>query len=135
VKRGVIWCDRGWMPYHYGFCPNARAWGFEMVRLKLKVPPPYPAEYDGRCTHFECAKDRNACSIVTIRDGAKVSALTKAGMLIHEAMHVWRAMREAIGEHDPSSEFEAYSMQSIAMNLIYAYEQSRGPLFVKRSAK
>jgi hypothetical protein len=122
------------MPYHYGFCPNARAWDAEMARLKIKEPPPYPAEYDGRCTHFECAKDRNACSIVTLGKEAKPPRL-KVGMLIHEAMHVWRFMRYAIGEDAPSMEFEAYSMQSIASNLIRAYEKSRGPLFAKRMVK
>jgi len=122
------------MPYHYGFCPNKRAWDAEMLRLKLTDPPPYPAEYDGRCSHFECVKDRNACAIVTISDEPK-HPMTKVGMLIHEAMHVWRFMRYAIGEDAPSMEFEAYSMQSIASNLIRAYEQARGPLIAKRSAK
>lgn len=134
MKNRVIWCDRGWVPYHYGFCPNKRAWDAEMVRLKLKNPPPYPAQYDGRCTFLACANDRNACAIVTISDEAR-PALTKVGMLIHEAMHVWRAMREAIGEEAPSMEFEAYSMQSIARHLIEAYEQSRGPLTTRRLAK
>lgn len=127
----VIWCDRGWMPYHYGFCPNERAWNAEMKRLALKEHVPYPAEYDGRCTPFENSKDHNACALVTIRPAAK-TALMQVGMLAHEGVHVWQFMRSAIGEREPSIEFEAYSIQAITENLIKAYEMARGPLLSKR---
>jgi hypothetical protein len=50
------------------------------------------------------------------------------GYLVHEGSHVWRRMREAMGELAPSSEFEAYSLQAIVERLIIAYETSRGPL-------
>jgi len=58
----------------------------------------------------------------------KHSGVERVGLIVHEAMHIWRAMRESIGEHSPSAEFEAYSIQSIAQNLIAAYEKTRGKL-------
>lgn len=127
----VIWCDRGWMPYHYGFCPNEIAWDREMKRLDIKELVPYPAEHDGRCTPFENSNDHNACALVTVRPAAK-SALQQVSMLVHEATHVWQFMRAAIGEKEPSIEFEAYSIQNISENLIKAYEMARGPLLSKR---
>jgi hypothetical protein len=36
-------------------------------------------------------------------------------LLVHEAVHIWQAIR------DPSSEFEAYAVQSISQNLMLAY--------------
>lgn len=121
------------MPYHYGFCPNKRAWDAEMKRLAIRERLPYPELFDGRCTHFENAKSHNAMSIITIRPDCK-SALHQVGIITHEAVHVWQAMRDAIGEAHPSIEFEAYSMQAIVQNLIMAYEKSRGPLLTKRRA-
>lgn len=122
----VIWCERGWMPYFYGFCPDERAWYRELKRLGINAPRSYPTT-DGACSHLENAKDNNHCSIVTIRE-TKHSARVKIGLITHEAMHVWRAMRESIGEHAPSAEFEAYSLQHITQNLIAAYEKTRGKL-------
>jgi len=118
------------MPYHYGFCPNKRSWDDEMKRLAIPERVPYPELYDGRCTHFTNTHDHNACSIVTIRPGNK-SALEVISMLTHEAVHVWQAMRDAIGETHPSSEFEAYSIQAISKNLIKAYEQGRCKLVLR----
>jgi hypothetical protein len=121
----VIWCDRGWQPYHYGFCPDEKAWHREMKRLGVD-PQPYPTSA-GRCTHLSNMKDAADCTIVTIA-AIKRPKVQIVGLIVHEAMHVWRAVRESIGENHPSAEFEAYSMQSITQNLIYAYEKSRGKL-------
>lgn len=130
----TVWCDRGWMPYHYGFCPNEIAWKHSMKMMKIPNAPAYPAEYDGRCVHFENVANSNACSIVTMRPLNK-SSLEQISMLYHEAVHVWQAMREAIGEDKPSHEFEAYSIQNIGKQLIIAYEQSRGELTSKRKSR
>jgi len=122
----VIWCDRGWMPYYYGFCPNERAWRREMKRLGVPKPPPYPA-INGACTNLE-TKDGKHCSIITIGH-EKRPAVQVVGLLAHEGMHVWRAIRESIGEREPSSEFEAYAIQAITQDLITAYQVSgRGKL-------
>lgn len=42
------------------------------------------------------------------------------GLLVHEATHVWREIRERIGESEPSAEFEAYAMQMISLKLFDA---------------
>lgn len=135
-KDCVIWCDNGWFPYHYGFCPNKKAWDREMKRLNIVPRPPYPDQQNdsasARCTHFVNAKDHNACTIVTVKADRR-SGRGKVGMLVHEAMHVWRAVRENIGETHPSSEFEAYAMQSITQSLIQAFELSRSPLCKKKA--
>lgn len=131
IKDRVVWCNRGWMPYHFGFCPSAKAWDRELTRLGIKVRQPYPTT-DASCSYFTNTKGHKACAIVTMSD-APHTGREKVGMIVHEAMHVWRAMREEIGETEPSAEFEAYSMQSIAQELIEAYEMTRGRICYGRA--
>ena len=44
--------------------------------------------------------------------------------LIHEAVHVFQALKKYIGEDNPGDEFEAYSIEYIAMSLIKEYERA-----------
>jgi hypothetical protein len=121
----VVWCNNGWIPYCYGFCPDETAWKRETKRLgvpHLKYPTA-----DAMCHHLEATTDQGRCTIVTVGH-MKRPAANVVTLLVHEAMHVWREMRDTIGEKEPSSEFEAYSVQNIAFNLIQAYEQTRGKL-------
>jgi hypothetical protein len=46
------------------------------------------------------------------------------GLLLHEAVHVWQIVKRRMGEREPSVEFEAYSIQSIAQDLFEMYEAS-----------
>ena len=50
-----------------------------------------------------------------------LSGVQIAAMLVHEAVHVWQTIRRSIGETSPSSEFEAYSIQHIAQELMSRY--------------
>lgn len=120
----VIWCNRGWQPVHFGFCPNAKAWAAEMKRMG-SAGEPYPSS-DARATVFN---DKGKVAIiVTMQDGAESvhSLVEVVGMLIHEATHVWQEVRLAMAEVSPSIEFEAYSMQAIAQELIFAFDHTRG---------
>ena len=64
------------------------------------------------------------CCIVTLGPVAGRSGVEIAGILVHEAVHVWQKFRERIGEKSPSSEFEAYSIQVISQQLMWAYTES-----------
>lgn len=126
-QQRVIWCNRGWLPYSYGFCPNESAWHREVKRLRISSDVSYPTS-DGCCTHLERnGEEHGAATIVTIGHIKRPTSVV-IGLIVHEAMHVWRQMRETIGEREPSAEFEAYSIQNIAGNLIAAYEATRGKL-------
>lgn len=123
MKSKVIWCNRGWLPVHFGFCPDRKAWAREMRRMKVRGEP-YPVS-DGRCVTFE--SNGKVCAIVTIGkhvDGKDSNGVV--GLLVHEAVHVWQLIRETIGETAPSSEFEACAIQAISQELIAAYSESRG---------
>lgn len=117
----VVWLNKGWYPTYYAFCPSEKAWHRELKRLG-SPPEPYPKE-DGRCTVFESKK--GICVIVTVREH-DVSDTQVVGLLVHEAMHIWQEIKKDIGEKEAGSEQEAYALQSIALQLIAAYGDTRG---------
>lgn len=120
----VIWCDRGFQPLYYGFCPDEAAWKREMKRLKVECP--YPTT-DGRCTSFDNAKGGDKCILVTIAKhiDRKHDKVAIAALVAHEAVHVWQHVKEAMGETEPSREFEAYAVQHIFLQLLSAYSKTR----------
>lgn len=122
----VVWCDRGWIPYCYGFCPDEAAWKHEVKRLGVPHLT-YPTA-DAMCTQMESKITAyEGLTLITVNH-KKRSPQFVISLLVHEAMHVWREMCVAMGERSPSSEFEAYAMQNIVHHLIGAYEQTRGKL-------
>jgi hypothetical protein len=123
----TVWCDRHLLttPIYYGLALTEDDFHRELRRLGLK-PKDWPAWIANdhsdamvhRLTHKASGRE---CAIVCLRlkkgfDGVQVAAL-----LVHEAVHLWQEFRDHIGERSPSSEFEAYSIQSIAQELMNAY--------------
>lgn len=62
--------------------------------------------------------------IVQIGDCVDRTVIEIHGLLLHEAVHIWQRLKKIMNEQDPSSEFEAYSIQRIAQDLFEMYEQS-----------
>ncbi|ASY62523.1 hypothetical protein SJ05684_c10660 [Sinorhizobium sojae CCBAU 05684] len=122
----VIWCDKGWQPMYFGFCPSEKAWKKEVKRLG-HIDAEYPTNA-GTCTVFHETKGWGECILVTIADGAESerNMLEIVGLLVHEATHVWQYILKHMGEKSPSAEFEAYSMQAISMALVQAFDKTRG---------
>ena len=61
------------------------------------------------------------CCIVALSGAEGRSGVEVAGMLVHEAVHVWQAYCEGIGEASPGREQEAYGIQAIAQELMAEY--------------
>lgn len=106
--------------FWYGFCPDARTWTREMKRLKVDAGS-YPTS-DARCTRL--SKGNDEIDIITIGDH-KQTAMSAVVLLVHESMHIWRHCRQLIGEHEPSSEFEAYTVQTIFEALLRDFQSTR----------
>ena len=68
--------------------------------------------------------DDELCTVIALscKVQNRCSAIEIAGLLIHEAVHVWQAYaRLSIQECNPSSEQEAYAIQGISQELLAEY--------------
>lgn len=75
--------------------------------------------------HFLEAPDGSHVCIVALRTKKGTTPEQIVGLLVHESVHIWQQFKRRIGEHEPSDEFEAYSIQSISQNLIAAYSKEK----------
>ena len=53
-----------------------------------------------------------------------VDLIFKQGLVIHECVHIWQEIKEIMNEKNPSSEFEAYSVQCISQDMLYLLGES-----------
>lgn len=127
MRHKVIWCHAGWFPYQYGFCPSEKAW-HDLAKASKRDLGAYP-DNAAMTTLFRRTDTKKPTAVVTVADRPPYDTVN---LLVHEAMHVWRDIRESIGEDHPSSEFEAYAMQNIIAELLTAYLKTRGPLFIRQ---
>lgn len=95
-----------------------------MRRLGVKNEP-WPEA--AASTHTFDSKGK-ACIIVAMRPEAEKgsSRVQLAGLIAHEAVHVWQFVKRHIGEREPGWEMEAYSIQAIFQNLYRAWFDVRG---------
>ena len=61
------------------------------------------------------------CCIVALGETAGRTGIEIAGLLVHEAVHIWQAWCDSIGEREPAAEQEAYAIQSISQILMAEY--------------
>lgn len=126
----IIWLNNLCWPIYFGFCPSEKAWRGAMRRMKLDHVYPFAdnpkAFVDAFVTTFENTKG-DLCCIMSLRPGYKApSKRAVEGLFVHEATHIWQKLREHIGERAPSTEFEAYTLQHIWVQLMSAYDQTFG---------
>lgn len=74
-------------------------------------------------THNLVTKDGQAVCIVALAPWSGRTPVEVAGLLVHEAVHVWQLYCDLIGEHSPGGEQEAYGIQSIAQELMQSFTE------------
>lgn len=126
-----IWLDRSLFqsPIYYALCTSQKAYDKELKRMKRRSEPGILNDHSGATTNFMQNVDGKQCAIVCLFNHS-YDYEQIASLLTHEAVHIFQRIRENIGERDPSAEFEAYCIQRITQNLLYAYKEQ-----VKRKAK
>lgn len=95
--------------------------------LKLADPGPWIAtpQSDATAHYLRHSGGMLACA-VCVNNWQGRNPVEVAGMLVHEAVHVWQEHARHIGEHTPGIEQEAYAIQSIAQELMAEFARRQG---------
>ena len=126
---GVISRDVGYFPYSF-----ALAVGKEQKDVFLKkigcdnIPAP-------KSTSLATANNISGSwygTLVTIHDATSISGFKIVEILIHEAVHVYQNLIKHIGESHPSTEFDAYTVHHISMELIADFERITGRELIRK---
>lgn len=115
------WLDRriGAAGPYLALCLSQDEFDAAVRHLKLTAPP-YVNRGANATMHTFDGPAGLAC-IVCLGDVAERNGVEIAGLLVHEAVHVWQVWCNAIGEHRPGAEQEAYGVQAIAQELMAEY--------------
>lgn len=126
MAKPTVWCKRELIRLHccLGLCTSEAMFFSELRRMKLPKHkwPPFLGSKDSNSTvHFLETPEGVPCSIICLGNPETRPSIEIAGLLVHEAVHVFQNYCEYIGEDAPSCEFEAYSIQWISQSLMEAY--------------
>lgn len=119
------WCDRALImsPYYYGLCKSPKLFKKELRRLKVPKEqwPSFLGNKSANATlhFFETGSGEKAaiCCLGSMKGKTKEQVFS---LLLHEAVHLWQIIKVCLGEKEPSPEFEAYAIQTIAQRLMEA---------------
>lgn len=120
------WIDRTLVASPYFVCLCLTEKDFHKALKKLHLPvADWPNFLKGgnATVHFLVQKgglDLVALVCMPESDHPRVSTYA---LLVHEAVHIWQAIKEAQGEKTPSDEYEAYSIQTLSQRLMEAYDE------------
>jgi hypothetical protein len=115
-------------PIYYALCTSQKDYEKELKRIGIN-PQPGITGSQGATLNMMTSKDGKECAIICIFNHT-LDYEQIASMLAHEAVHLFQEIKENIGERNPSAEFEAYCIQCITQNLLYAYKKQ-----VRRKSK
>ena len=125
-----IWLNRELFvsPIYYGLCTSEKQFTKTLKALKIpKAEWPSFVNVGANATthHFEASNgSKSAVICIQVPKGKTVSQIV--GLLAHEAVHIWQEIKKSIGEKEPSSEFEAYSVQWLTQCLVHKYFKKKG---------
>jgi len=96
---------------------------FDDLEQEKEGRPPWVLNSHSNATcHTLGNKNDELCAVVAVRGWEGKTGVEIAGLLLHEAVHIWQKFRQHIGEHEPSAEFEAYSIQHLAQQLMQSFQ-------------
>jgi hypothetical protein len=124
----LTWCSTELIrcQLKYAICLSEQAFKTEMVRLKVASPPPFMATTHANASVHYFSSDAGELAILCmdLEGSRKRAPIEVAGLLVHEAVHIFQQDCEYRGEKNPSAEYEAYSIQMIAQELMIAYTKA-----------
>lgn len=91
---------------------------FDVLMKRLRVPPTRWLCAGADATAHFMDSPRGLAAVVCLGGWRGRDPVEVAGLLVHEAVHVWQEYAAHIGEKHPGSEQEAYAIQSVAQELM-----------------
>lgn len=92
-----------------------------MMHCKIEHPAKWVGDEGGpahaRCYFLEHPK-HGTVVVVGLHSWRGRDPIEVAGLLVHEAVHIWQEYADLIGERHPGCEQEAYAVQAIAQELM-----------------
>lgn len=135
MSTNIHWADRCLVqnPYYVGVCLTEKAYLKRMKKMGVKNPSPWLNEGASATVHtFENHKTKTGqsklCAIVCFTNLDERTPEEIIGLIVHESVHIWREVKWALGEKDPSSEFMAYSIQNITQSMLEAFNRAKTEL-------
>lgn len=130
AKQKTEWLNRKLMTGPYlSLCLSEEAFLQVMRKLNIKKGIPEWVSPGASATMHEATNSSGQLvCIVCMRDWEDRDPVSVAGVLVHEAVHVFQKYCEDIGEKTPSSEFQAYSIQYISQQLMNSFRTQTQPM-------
>lgn len=98
-----------------------------MRHCRIKDPGSWLKTTHAHATTNFCRNPRGqSVAIVSLSDWQGRDPIEVAGLLVHEAVHVWQEYVNNIGEQYPGHEQEAYGVQAIAQELMAEFARRMG---------
>lgn len=125
-KKDSLWLDRRIGPPapYLALCLTEKEFDAACDDLRLSLrnrPNMIHNAWSNGTTHILENAERELAAIVCISNYEHRNPVEVAGLLVHEAVHIWQEYRARIGEKNPGSEQEAYAIQSISQELMQAF--------------
>jgi hypothetical protein len=98
-------------------CLTAPEFQHALHKLKVQARPDFVKPGADATTHHMTNGGASTC-IVCLQGYEGRNPIEVAGILVHEAVHIWQEYCNMIGERNPGVEQEAYAVQSIAQELM-----------------
>lgn len=122
----VKWLDRSLIAGPY-LCLVLSERDYHRALDHLKVPrsdrrPWIDGEHAHATVHFAENPKGELCTVVCLKAENR-TGIEIAGLLTHEAVHIFQRFCRRIGESEPSDEFEAYSIQCLSQQLWWSFQE------------
>lgn len=121
---------------HLALCLSEKEFQAACKHLRCKNAPPWISTPHSDATSHYFDGDRGLTVVVCIRGWEGRTPVEVAGLLVHEAVHVWQEYAQQIGELSPGREQEAYAVQAISQELMAEFSRLIGRMVKqKREAR
>jgi len=115
----------GPFPIMVGYASSEKRFYREMKRLGIKDPLAFVTDGASATTHILSSTTSQTVCIVCLGSTKGKSPAQVYALMVHEAVHCWQETRKAMREEEPSSEFEAYTIQHYAQRFMEEFAANR----------